>query len=122
MWLSTYGVKPSPFKFPYEADDPSTGKRRTFHSTNDVMDVIERINEQPRSVSRGQNLYYLTPLFSDQSLLLSPKAQDYIRQYNLSKNFNLPIASSLGDASAELLDAFEIIENEINNCRKKDGN
>jgi len=116
-------LKESPFEFPYEADNPVSGKRQKFDGRKDVEGVIEEILIEGSKVSDGQNLYFLTPLFCDQRLFLDSESQNMIREYNYCKTFNTPPASTLDETPTRILEAFEIIESEINNCMKvKNGN
>jgi len=116
-------LKESPFEFPYEADNPVSNKRQKFDGIKDVEGVIEEILIEGSEVSEGQNLYFLTPLFCDQRFLLDAESQNLIREYNYCKTFNTPPGSTLDETPTRILEAFEIIESEINNCMKvKNGN
>ena len=118
VWISYNGIKDSPFAFPYKADNPITGKSQSFKDKKDVEGVIEDILAEGSKVSDGQNLYYLTPLFCDQRLLLDSESQELIREYNFCKTFNTPPASSFNNTPTRIVEAFEIIETENNNCMK----
>ena len=118
VWISYNGIKDSPFAFPYKADNPITGKSQFFKDKKDVEGVINDILAKDSKVSDGQNLYYLTPLFCDQRLLLDNESQELIRKYNFCKTFNTPPASTINNTPIRIVEAFEIIETEINNCTK----
>ena len=62
----------------------------------------------------GQEMYYLVPLFASSDWLIDDWMWNMIDDYNLSKQFNLPLALTLDEAPAEKLECFSIIDNEIN--------
>lgn len=118
MWISANGIKETPFVFPYEAQNPISGQVQTFNSVEDVEKVIDEILLEDTKVSAGQNLYFLTPLFCDQRFFIDSESQDLIRQYNFCKTYNTPLAKTFDQIPARLIEAFEIIEQEMQNVTK----
>lgn len=118
MWISANGIKETPFVFPYEAQNPISGQVQTFKSVEDVEKVIDEILLEDTKVSAGQNLYFLTPLFCDQRYFIDTESQDLIRQYNFCKTYNTPLAKTFDEIPARLIEAFEIIEQELHNVTK----
>lgn len=118
MWISANGIKETPFVFPYEAQNPISGQVQTFKSVEDVEKVIDEILLEDTKVSAGQNLYFLTPLFCDQRYFINTESQDLIRQYNFCKTYNTPLAKTFDEIPARLIEAFEIIEQEMQNVTK----
>ena len=118
VWISANGLKETPFVFPYEAQNPISGQVQTFKSVEDVEEVIDEILLEDTKISAGQNLYFLTPLFCDQRFFIDTKSQDLIRQYNFCKTYNTPLAKTFDEIPARLIEAFEIIEQELHNVTK----
>ena len=118
VWISANGIKETPFVFPYEAQNPISGQVQTFKSVEDVEKVIDEILLEDTKVSAGQNLYFLTPLFCDQRYFIDSESQDLIRQYNFCKTYNTPLAKTFDQIPARLIEAFEIIEQELQNVTK----
>ena len=118
MWISANGLKETPFVFPYEAQNPISGQVQTFKSVEDVEEVIDEILLEDTKISAGQNLYFLTPLFCDQRFFIDSESQDLIRQYNFCKTYNTPLAKTFDEIPARLIEAFEIIEQELHNVTK----
>lgn len=122
VWISANGLKETPFVFPYQAQNPSSGEVVEFNNEEDVQRVIDEILIEGSRVSEGQNLYFLTPLFCDQSQFIDAECQDYIRQYNFCQKYNVPLAQSFDEIPAHQIEAFEIIEQEMQNvARANDG-
>ena len=118
VWISANGIKETPFVFPYEAQNPISGQIQTFKSVEDVEKVIDEILLEDTKVSAGQNLYFLTPLFCDQRYFIDSESQDLIRQYNFCKTYHTPLAKTFDEIPARLIEAFEIIEQEMQNVTK----
>ena len=118
VWISANGIKETPFVFPYEAQNPISGQVQTFKNVEDVEKVIDEILLEDTKVSAGQNLYFLTPLFCDQRYFIDSESQDLIRQYNFCKTYNTPLAKTFDEIPARLIEAFEIIEQELQNVTK----
>ena len=118
VWISANGLKETPFVFPYEAQNPISGQVQTFKSVEDVEEVIDEILLEDTKISAGQNLYFLTPLFCDQRFFIDSESQDLIRQYNFCKTYNTPLAKTFDEIPARLIEAFEIIEQELHNVTK----
>ena len=118
MWISANGIKETPFVFPYKAQNPISGQVQTFKNVEDVEEVIDEILLEDTKISAGQNLYFLTPLFCDQRFFIDSESQDLIRQYNFCKTYNTPLAKTFDEIPARLIEAFEIIEQELHNVTK----
>lgn len=118
VWISANGIKETPFVFPYKAQNPISGQVQTFKNVEDVEKVIDEILLEDTKVSAGQNLYFLTPLFCDQRFFIDSESQDLIRQYNFCKTYNTPLAKTFDEIPARLIEAFEIIEQELHNVTK----
>ena len=118
VWISANGIKETPFVFPYEAQNPISGQIQTFKSVEDVEQVIDEILLEDTKVSAGQNLYFLTPLFCDQRYFVDSESQDFIRQYNFCKTFNTPLANTLDEIPAKIVEAFDTIEKELESVKR----
>jgi len=106
----------SPYSLPYIADDPLTYKKREYKTEEDVWSQVNDIAEVNARTKRsiGQDLYHLVPLFTNPDYILDNWQYDMINEYNLCKNFNLPIANTLYEADFFTIQCFSIIQNEFN--------
>jgi len=110
----------SPFSaLPYSAQSPVTGKRVTFTKEEDLWDEYHNICNEAvtKGYDIGQSLYYQIPFFADPQFFIKDWMNEMITDYNLCKQFNIPVSKDLDSADAHRMDCFIIIENEINKCQ-----
>ena len=70
----------------------------------------------------GSQLGYNLHKKGHEILLLDSEKQNLIKKYQYCKAFNCPPYPSLNDTPANMVDAFMIIENEINNFKSENKN
>jgi len=102
---------------PYSARSPVNNKRRRYESVEDILNEVDLLEEQNKKWPTGQYLYLLVPLFADINYLIDPWMWEMIQEYNYITRFNISLGN-LDDVSAQRLDCFTIIENELNNIAK----
>ena len=79
-----------------------------------VNDIAER-----KGYNLGEVLYSQLFFFADPDLLVDSKMQNRIKEYNYCKTFNCSAYPSLYETPADIVDDFLVIEEEYNNCMKK---
>ena len=72
----------------------------------------ELINKNIKAV--GENLYAEHFFFANTLDLVDSEIQDYIKQFNFIKNFNIPPYPSLKEIPADEFDIYNEISTEIN--------
>ena len=113
--------------FPYHARSPSLKQRVEYKNEEGILEEIERILQRSdtKKFGIGQVLYYDCSIFCDVHSLVPEWCWEMLEDYNSCKKFNIPLASSLDEVSAWMVDCFNVIESEITNCTKhqkeKDG-
>ena len=83
-----------------------------------VWDEIWRIVDEKTSYSIGQNLFYQIPMFADPSQFINSESQELIKDYHYCKDYHIPVARSLEEADANLLEIFDIIRSELMTAQK----
>ena len=107
-------------KFPYKAISPTLRKRITY-TEKELWNEVDRIiaEEKERKFSPGQQLYYNAMHFSSPYTFFTPDINMYIEEYTYSKEFNIPIAKCIDEASYEKLVIFSAINEELNACKNR---
>ena len=120
VWFWWFGLPETPHSLPYYAQSPVTNKRRYFETAGDIDDELAGLEEEIKGSPRtlGQELYYVIPLFADPNNIVEDWMFEKINEYNLIKSLNIPLATDLQSASANALDCYAIIDNEMNACMK----
>ena len=126
MQIALNGVQKKhslPNEFPYDAVNPTTTKKQTFNSIEDVYVTLEECYD--KCVEKGYNrlgeaLYNQALFIVNDVLLLDGKIQNDIKAYRYCKNFNCPPYPSLQETPIKTIDSFMIIDDEINQFRQKD--
>ncbi len=120
VWFSFYGLSSFNKTLPYSAQSPTLVKRIEYKGENDLLEEVERILAEPgtKKYGAGQSLFYQLPLFCDPNSVIPEWCWSMLEDYNSCKKFNIPLANNLDEASAWMLDCFNTIETEINNCSK----
>ena len=119
-WISYFNPDGYTRTFPYTAQSPTLYKSVEFTCKKDLEDEIKRIINEPQTKKHGtgQSLYYQTLLFCNPYELIPEWCWEMLEDYNSCKKFNIPLANNLEDVSVWMLDCFNIIETEVNNCTK----
>lgn len=91
-----------------------------YKTEKDIYDEIERIllESGTKKYGVGQSLFFQLPLFCDPSPIIPAWCWEMIEDYNISQRFNIPVATSLDDASSWHLDCFVIIDGEMKAIEK----
>ena len=126
MQIALNGVQKKhglPNEFPYDAVNPTTTKKQTFNSIEDVYVALEECYD--KCVEKGYNrlgeaLYHQALFMVNDVLLLDGKIQNDIKAYRYCKNFNCPPYPSLQETPIKTIDSFMIIDEEINQFRQKE--
>ena len=108
-------------EFPYVALCPSTRKKAEFGSIKDVYDEIIRLYEEAdtQGFNVGESIYIQSFYFADHALLVDSNMQNRIKEFQFCKTFSCPPYPSLQETPASIIDDFFIIEEEYNQCVKK---
>ena len=109
-------------RFPYTAQAPISGNYIDFKCKKDIWDEVENISliaEKSKTRTIGRMLYDLVPLFSNPNHLIKEWMDDAYNEFYWIKNWNIS-AGNLDDISADRLDCWTIIENEIKEIEKKE--
>lgn len=105
----------------YEATSPTLGKRVWFSGREDIEKEIKRIIDEgnEKGFSVGQSLYYSVPFFCNAKLFASSLYIDLLEEYQIVKDFNIPLAKSLDETPVIRTRYFNIIRRELLNCQKR---
>jgi hypothetical protein len=108
-------------KFPYQAFSVTENKKRVFNNIDDVYDEIGRLYDDCKNSDYGIGYYIYSHCgyFVDYELLLCPKIQSRIKEYNFCKAFSCPPYPSLYETPANIVDDFMIIEDELRAINEK---
>ena len=68
--------------------------------------------------SLGRNLYFYLPLFMNPRWIENNEFAILLQEYNYCKEFNIPLAGTLDEADAQVLEEFGTIRNEIVSIEK----
>lgn len=117
VWFAVLGLPNVTFDLPYSTRSPVLSTKVRYETLGDVLEEIERvINEaEERNYKLGESLYYQMPFFCDPSKIISDWCWDMITDYNLIKQYNIPLSSDLNSIDVFTLDCFNIISEEIKN-------
>jgi hypothetical protein len=85
---------------------------------NEILDLYNISNEQGFDI--GHSLYSQCAFFTGYELLVMPKYQDRIKEYQFCKNFSCPPYPNLQETPVRVIEDFFIIENELHCCMKKE--
>tara|TARA_Y100001973_G_scaffold28548_1_gene42977 strand:+ start:335 stop:697 length:363 start_codon:yes stop_codon:yes gene_type:complete len=112
-----------PYKFPYKAMNPMTTKEQTFESQEDVYLVLEQCYD--KCIEKGYNrlgeaLYKQSLFIANDVMFLDSKCQDKIKSYKFCKKFNCPPYPSLQETPIDVIDSFNIIDEEIEQFTHKE--
>ena len=126
LWCSSLGIPRTGLILPYTAQSPSLYKRIEYETEKDIHDEIERILSEKATQEHGvgQSLYLQLPFFCNPDEQIPDWCWNMIDDYYTATEYNIPIAKTLNDANAWLLDCFNVIRDEINKIniyRSKDG-
>ena len=79
------------------------------------MQKLRNIVEETKGSNRtiGQDLFFLVPMFANPEDILETWHYEMILEWQSSKMLNLPISDTLDNASAQKVDSFLVIENEM---------
>ena len=128
MQISLNGLQKShslPSEFPYEAINPLSAQTETFNNIEDVYKTLEECYDKcvEKGFDRlGESLYQQMLFIVNDDLMLDPKSQDLIKQYQFCKKFNTPPYPSLQETPIKIMDDFNIIDIEITNHKNKENN
>jgi len=112
-----------PYEFPYKAINPMTTKEETFNSKEDVYLVLEECYNKciEKGYSRlGEALYKQSLFIANDIMFIDSKYQDKLKAYKFCKKFNCPPYPSLQDTPIEIIDIFNIIDQEIEQFSSKE--
>lgn len=115
MWFSQLGFPHITLNFPYKRQSPLTKEVKTYKNIDDVWEEVYLLLEkwQDNKFSLGRNLYFHLPLFANPKWIVDMEDNRYLVEYNLMKDFNIPLAQDLDSADARRIEIFEIINREI---------
>ena len=115
MWFSQLGFPHITLEFPYKRQSPLTKKVKTYDSIIQVWEEIEMLVDEWESsqFSLGRNLYFHLPLFMNPQWIIDIEYQMLLKEYSIIKEFNIPLANTIEEASARKLDEFDVISREI---------
>ena len=102
---------------------PVDGKRKYFGSIKDVYRELELCYDEimeKKINAIGETLYTEHFFFCNTYELLNADYQRKIKKYNFCKTFNTPPHPSLESTSAETIDDFMLIENEVNYLKSQE--
>ena len=121
VWSSYYKLEPNErFElFPYKAQSPLSGVIKKYEDGADIWKEVEAIAELAEtSTTRtiGHILFDLVPLLASPRFFTQDWMLDTMNEYHWIKNWNVS-PGLLDDISADRLDCWSIIENEINQIR-----
>ncbi len=124
VWAKQYKLESIDIfaNFPYSAQAPISGKYIEFKSVNDIWVEVENISliaEKSTKRSIGRMLFELVPLFANPNHLIEEWMSDTYNEFYWIKNWNVS-AGNLDDISADRLDCWTIIENELKEIEKKE--
>lgn len=102
-------------KFPYKRQSPLTKKITTYSNIEQVWEEIEMLVEQWKDskFSLGRNLYFHLPLFMNPEWIREVEYSYLIKEYNMIKEFNIPLGNTLDEIDAHKLDELQTISSEI---------
>jgi hypothetical protein len=113
------------YLLPYSAQSPISKKKKKFITEDDIWNEILSIKENNK-FSLGQQLFYLIPLFANDSYVINNEFIRLLNEYHYHKDFNIPLSDTLDNADAIKLSMFSIIKNEmelaIRHKTEKNGN
>lgn len=115
MWFSQLGFPHITLEFPYKRQSPLTKKVKTYDSIIQVWEEIEILVDEWKDsqFSLGRNLYFHLPLFMNPQWIIDIEYQMLLKEYSIIKEFNIPLANTIEEASARKLDEFDVISREI---------
>ena len=102
---------------------PTLGKRVWYKGEKSIYDEIDRILdeniEKGGAFSTGQALYYQIPCFCNAKLFANNQHANTLEEYQLIKDYNIPIARSIDEAPVLKLGMFNIIRQELLACQNR---
>tara|TARA_R100001530_G_scaffold54222_1_gene40015 strand:+ start:353 stop:739 length:387 start_codon:yes stop_codon:yes gene_type:complete len=115
VWFSQLGFPHITLEFPYKRQSPLTKKVKTYDSIIQVWEEIEILVDEWKDsqFSLGRNLYFHLPLFMNPQWIIDIEYQMLLKEYSIIKEFNIPLANTIEEASARKLDEFDVISREI---------
>ena len=119
MWFSQLGFPHVALGFPYKRQSPITKKVKTYRNIEQVWEEIYALIEKwnGSKYSLGRNLYFHLPLFMNPKWIVNYDDNILLKEYNLIKEFNLPLAKDLDSADARRIEVFDIISTEISHIK-----
>ena len=121
VWFSQLGLNNNEnFIFPYVAQSPVNGQKKTFENKKDVLNEIYNVLNQKGTIKfgTGQTLYYEIPFFTNPETIINDWCWEMIQDYKLVNKYHVPIGLDLDSIPVFRLDCFLIIDQEIENIRK----
>lgn len=127
VWYSEYGLPETFFEFPYKTRSPSVGKVLEYKTKREIYEEIDRLLQEKgtKKFGIGQSLFLQMPFFCNPISFIPYWCWEMIKDYQIVKEYNIPLASDLDSINVWQLDCFSVIKNEITNIsiyqRTKDG-
>tara|TARA_R100001377_G_scaffold9078_1_gene4650 strand:- start:790 stop:1197 length:408 start_codon:yes stop_codon:yes gene_type:complete len=124
VWCWQFGTPEPPSKYrclPYSvAKLPVNYKHDPvrIETTKDIWKIVNDICKPNKNYTDGQALFYSVPFFADCNKLIEPWMMETISEFNYITRFNVSLGQ-LDTISADRLDCFTIIDNEINACTQE---
>ncbi len=115
VWASCKGVGESlqGCEFPYIGISPLTRQATRFETKAEIIDELVKCNElYPGTI------WELLHIFASPAAFIEEKYQDLIKMYRYCKAVSCPPYASINDTPANIMDAFLIIEQEVNEWRQ----
>ena len=121
IWASGKVEKPR-YTFPYKARSVVESVHREFETIDDVYDELmksyNQLTQQGYS-NIGEGIYLEHFYYANTKDLVDPKCQSMIKAYIYCMESNTPPYRSLQETPANFIDDFLIINEEINNIKKR---
>lgn len=121
VWFWFFGLPETNYSLPYSAQSPTSYKRLSFETQEDIDVEVEILCKEIKEKSKrtiGQELYHILPSFTSPEYATKSWMYEVIDEYNVSQVFNIPIATSLESANSIRLDYYKIIANEMAACEQ----
>jgi len=122
VWYSFFGNEESAFPdtFPYTAQSPTLYKKISF-TEDELWKEVDRIlkENERNSYTIGQALWYNLSMCANMNYFFDPEINFSLQEYNMSKQFNIPIAKSTDDLDYHKMVVFSAIDEEVMACQNR---